>query len=97
MGRIERNAEARRGFHRVHDVQVMRPRFRPILPRMRAGVGADVPALPVCGRTLPVIPLERGIVVYLFIAEELAELVQPRRPGDELIPIVMSNLVAQMS
>src|SRR6185369_14403376 len=96
MRRVEGDSEARRGFHRVHDVEVMRPRFRPVLPWMRACVGADMPVLPARRWPLLVVTLEGGIVIHGFIAEELAEPVQPRSPGDELIPKVMGDLVAQM-
>jgi hypothetical protein len=52
-------AEAARGVERVDHVQVVRPGLRPVLPRMRARVRADVTALPVAWRARRVMRLQR--------------------------------------
>src|SRR4051812_45675373 len=63
---------------------------------MRRGVGADVARLPIGGRALLIIILQRGAVVARFIAKEFAEAVQMRGVRHEFAPIVMSNLVSQV-
>src|ERR1700730_5101452 len=74
----------------------MRPRFSPILPRVRGCVSADKLGLPIRRRTLLVVVLQGLLVIRALIAEQLAERFQARAALDQPVPIVMAYLVAKM-
>jgi hypothetical protein len=97
MRRGESHAEACGSLHHIHDVKIMSPGFRPIFPRMSAGIGAHMPGLPIRRRTMFVILLQGGGVVRGFITEQSAEIREPFAVGDQPIPIIMGDLVSQMS
>ena len=97
VGGVEGDAEADGGFDGVDDVEVVGPGFGPIFPRMGAGVGADVAVLPVGGGAALIIAEEGGGVVPFLVAEKLAEAGEAGRPGDELVPVVMGDLVTEMA
>ena len=83
-GPVDVHAPRARGLGGVADVQVVRERLGPVLPRMRGGVVADVRARPSRCRLAAVVLLQRLGVVGPLVAEQVAEPVQERasrRPG----------------
>ncbi len=82
--------------HGVADVQVMRPALGPVFPRMHAGIGADVVQRPVRARALRIVGLQAGRVVLGFIAEQGAKALQPVGAGDQPVPVVVADLMAEM-
>src|SRR3954454_22616215 len=89
-------AEAKCRVEAVHDVGVMGPTLGPVLPGMHRGIGADVPIGPVWWRALLVIPLERGGVILALVAKKLTEFLVPGGAGNETVPIVVADFVAEM-
>ena len=77
--RPQRQAARGGGLERVDHVQIVRPRLGPVLPRMRARVGADEPLLPVGRGAVLVVRAERLGVVGALVAEQRPELVELRR------------------
>ena len=90
------HAQAQGGVQGVHHVQVMRPGFRPVFPGVHAGVGADEVRLPVGGRACFIVVLQGLAVVGTLITEQRAAGVQPGAVGDQPVPVVMADLVAEM-
>ena len=84
-------------FHRVEKMQVMRPRFRPVLPRMRARVRRDAARRPVGDGTAGVVSLERATIIQSFVAEQFAEAFQFRRPADQSVPVEVAQLMAKVA
>ena len=54
--RVEADAETHRHFNRVDDVEVVRPGFGKVFPRMGRRVGGDETCLPAHRRSLAVVP-----------------------------------------
>src|ERR1700691_6569506 len=77
-------------------VHVVRPGFRPVLPRMHGGIGADEIALPVRRRTVPIMSLQSHRVVGAFVAEGRAEGRKLRTGRDQPIPEVMADLMTEV-
>src|SRR6478752_6823053 len=75
----------------------MRPTFGPVLPGMHGRIRRDVVIGPVRWRPVFVVPLESRGVVLSLVAEEFPKFLMPRRVGDEAVPIVVANLMAEMS
>ena len=57
---VAAQAEAERGVEAIHEVQIVRETFRPILPRVHRGVGADVLVAPVGRRAALVVAAQGG-------------------------------------
>ncbi len=93
---LHAEAEAQRRVHRVAHVQVVRPAFGPVFPRVRAGVGADEVQRPVGRRAFFVVALERCRVVGGFVAKKLVKPFHPGRAGHQAVPVVMSHLMPEM-
>src|ERR1700733_8122616 len=74
----------------------MRPGFRPILPGMHGGVGADEILLPAYPRPGFVVSLQRLLIVLAFIAEGIPEVSKVLTIGDQHIPIIVPYLMAKM-
>ena len=91
------DAEAHRRVRRVGHVQVVRPGLGPVLPRVRAGVAGDAAVGPVGSRPLFVVHAQRVHVVGALVAEEFAEIEQPLRRVDQPVPVVVADLVAEMT
>ena len=81
----------------VNNMQVVRPAFGPVFPRVDRGIRTDVPICPVTRRSLLEIAFQRCAVVFSLIAEQGSEFLQPRRSVDEPIPIVVPNLMSKVS
>jgi hypothetical protein len=77
-------------------MEIMCPGFREIFPRMRARIGGDETLRPVRCRPVGVIAFQRRLVVFALIAEQMAEFGKRRRIGDEMIPVIMRDLMAEM-
>ncbi len=90
------HAEAHGGICRVGHVQVVRPGFGPVLPRMRTGVAGHETVAPIGDRALLVMRLEGGGVVGAFVAEQRAIVFQPVRRIDQQVPVVVADLVPEM-
>src|ERR1700723_3259549 len=75
----------------------MRPRLRPILPRVHGGVGADETLLPAGRRPFRIVPIQCLLVAGPFVAEKLAEGLQTATAGNQAIPEIMSDFVAKMA
>ena len=89
-------AERARRLQRVDHVEIVRPGFREILPRMRAGVGGDEMLRPVGGRPVRIVPLQRCRIVLALVAEHLPEFVDGGRIRDQPVPVIMRDLVPEM-
>ena len=85
------------GLQRVHDVQVVGPALGEVLPRVGAGVAADEPLLPVRRRTLGVVSFETDAIVLALVAEQHAEPLQPNAVSHQPLPIVVTDLAAEVS
>src|SRR5471032_723933 len=90
------HAKAQGGVDSVHHVQVVRPGFGPVFPRMHRRVGADVMLLPVQRRTLLVMPLKGFGVARSIVAEQATKRFQPMAVGDQSIPVVMADLMTEV-
>ncbi len=95
--RLQHETVGSGGAERVDHVKIVRPRFRPIFPRVHAGVRAHEVSRPSVGRTLGVVAPNGLVVIVSLVAEYAAERGQPLRIGDQAIPVVVTNLVAKMS
>ena len=95
--RIDRQAGHVRGFERIDHVKIVRPGLGKILPRVRTCIRRDKTLGPVGGSALRVILLERGHIVPPLVAEDAAEFIEMRRVGDQPVPIIMPDLVAEMA
>ena len=93
----DRHARRRDHLERINDVQIMRPGFREIFPRMRGGVLRDKMLLPVGGRAFLVVALERLAVILPVVAEHRAAFIQPAAIAHQNVPIMMPDLVAEMA
>ena len=89
--------EPERGVEAVDHVQVVRPGLGPVLPRMGRRVRADEPARPVGGRAVLVVRLQRSGVVRALVAEEYPARLEPARIPDEAVPVVVADLVPEMT
>ncbi len=96
-GNAQRKSVALGGLERVDHVQVMRPGFRPVLPGMHGGVGADERIRPVRGRALLVVALHRLVVVERVVAEELAKCAEQVAVPDQPVPVVVADLMPQVA
>ena len=67
------NAKALTGLQAVENLQVMRPRLRPVLPRMGGCLRGDVVLPPVPGSTVLIISAKCRRVVEPFIPEAFAK------------------------
>ena len=85
------------GVDRVPHVQVMRPAFGPVFPRVGAGVSADVVQPPVGRRAFAVVALQTGGVVLRLVAKQRSKTVHPRRSAHQPVPIVVANFMAKVS
>src|SRR5579863_1513497 len=56
----EHETAGHRSVEGINDMQVMRPCFSPVFPRVHSGVGADEVVFPLSRRTFLVIAIERG-------------------------------------
>ena len=72
-GGLGLDAERFAGLDAIDHLQVVRPSFGPVFPRMRGGVGGDVVLLPVGRRSLLVVAGEGAAVVKGVVAKELTE------------------------
>ena len=95
--RIDVDAEGARHLQGFDDVQVMRPGFGEILPRMRRRIGADEIVLPVRRRARGVVVLQRLPVIQPLVAEDRTKVIQLAAVADQDVPIVMSDLVAKVA
>ena len=95
--RADPHAERRRGLQRVDHVEVVRPGFGQVLPRMRAGVGGDETLLPIRRRPVGVMALQRRAVVLALVAEQLPERLDVGRIAHQAVPVVVRDLVAEMA
>src|SRR5690606_32049949 len=75
-GGLRVDTEGRSHFGRIDQVQVVRPAFGEVFPRVRGGVGGDVLRLPVGRRAARVVGVEGRVIGNPFVAEEPAELVE---------------------
>ena len=57
-------------------MEIVRPGFRPVLPRMRTGVSCQMAVLPRGGRAVVVVMIEGCCVVRAFVTEQAPELVE---------------------
>src|SRR5947209_9591359 len=71
--------------------------FRPILPRMRCRVRADVILPPSLRRAILVMALQRLSIVFTLVAEDCAKRRKIGRPSQQNVPIVVTDLVTEMS
>ncbi|MPN10603.1 hypothetical protein SDC9_157898 [bioreactor metagenome] len=97
-GHVDLRVEALGCLQQVHQVQVVRPGFGPVLPRVGGGIGADVGVVPVLigdGRARVVV-LQRLSIVLAFVAEQCTEIIEPRAATarDQRIPEIVADLVA---
>src|SRR5262249_51578483 len=82
---------------RVDHVKVVRPGFREVFPRMGARIGRYEALRPVERRALLVMRPERRAVIVPFVAEYAPELVEPARVADQQVPVVVPDLVTEMT
>src|SRR5258707_874804 len=78
----------------------LRPGFRPILPRVHRGIGGnEFPRCQRC-RSILIVPLECGVVVFALVAEDFTERrkirVVIRAIFEKAVPVVVRHLVAKM-
>ena len=77
-------------------MQIVRPRFRPILPRMHARVRADEMLLPIRRRPLLVMVMQRCPCSRQSHRRRARETARSSGPRNQAIPIIMTRLMAQM-
>ena len=93
----DEDAEGARRLLRRPDVQVVRERLGPVLPRVHRRVGADVALLPVGRRALRVVAVHRLRVVLALVAEQRAERVARAGLVDQDRLVVVAELVADVA
>jgi hypothetical protein len=90
-------AERRRGVQGVADVQVVREGLGPVLGGVHARIRGDVILLPARRRTVPVVPVQRRLIVGVGIAEQRTKPRQAElRGADKTVEVVVPDLVAQV-
>jgi hypothetical protein len=89
--------EGARGLRGVLNMHEVGPAFGPVFPGMRRGVGADVVVLPILRRPVGVVAPERLVIVRSLVSEELAETLGELFSTDEAIPVVVTDLVAEVT
>ncbi len=94
--RVDAHTEGGSGFQGIDDVQVVSPRLGEVFPGMAARVAADVPFLPDGRWTVRVMGVESVATAGALIAENLVECAVPHPVGNELSPVAMPDLVAEM-
>ena len=92
----EREARCAGRLERIDHVHVVRPGLRPVLPGVHGGVRADEVTLPAQRRPVPVVPLERRLVIGPLVAEGGAESLQQGTVGNQTVPEVMADLVTEV-
>src|SRR5262245_60351461 len=86
-----------RGLQRVDHMEIMCPGLRPVFPWVGAGIGADEAVLPICRRSARMMRLEARAVVVALVAEQVPERLVPRTALHQPCPIVVADLVAEVS
>ena len=76
-----------RRFERVDDVQVMRPGFGEILPRMRGRVSRDEALQPVGRGTLLIVALQSRFIVLRIVTEYRTTLFELAAVANEDVPV----------
>jgi hypothetical protein len=84
-------------FESIDNMQVVSPGFGPIFPRVGGGISGDESILPIRRRALLIVGFQGGSVVHAFIPKELAERFEFGSRGDENVPIIMGDFVAEMA
>ena len=95
--RVHCQTKARRCVQRVTHMQVVRPGFGPVFPRVGRRVAADVIEPPVFGWPSGVVVLQAGRVVLRLITKKLAKCIQPCRVFNQPIPKVVACFVTKVA
>ena len=95
--RRQRQANRGRRFQCVGHVKIVRPGFRPILPRMGRCVGRDEIFLPENRSARLVVTLERFGIILPLVAEDAAQSRGVLFVSEEPVPIVVADLMPKMS
>ena len=95
--RPQRDAEAARGLQRIDHVKIVRPGLGEVLPGMRARIGGHEMLGPIRRRALRIVLLQGLRIVLALVAEDIAELLQERRARHQAGPIIMRDLMAEMT
>ena len=94
---IHAQAEAQRGVNRVTHVQVVRPALGPVFPGVATRVGAHKMQLPAGGRPIFMVAFETAQVVRRLIAKQRVKAFQPRRIGNQAVPVIVTRLMTKMA
>src|SRR3954464_12123491 len=90
------HAEIRGHFKRVHDMEVMSPCLRKVLPGMGGGIGRNITFLPVYGRSLRIVALESIAVVHRVVAEYHPASLQLSAIVHQQVPIMMTHFMSEV-
>src|ERR1700685_1285703 len=78
-------------------MEKVRPGLGPVFPRVGSCVGADMRVLPILGRSRAVVMTQRLGVIRTLVTEEATKFFQPRAAAHESVPVIVSDLVAEMA
>jgi hypothetical protein len=95
--RAQPNAEGGGGFERIDHVEIVRPGLRKILPGVCARVRCHEPLGPVGRGPGSVVALQRDLVILTLVAEQLSKLIEGGRIRHQVIPVIVSDLVPEMT
>ena len=93
---VGRQTKAQCRVDGIAHVQVMRPTLGPVLPRVHAGVGADVMQPPPGGRALLVVLPQCGCIVEVLVAKKRSETVNPARSVNQPVPVIVAHFMPKM-
>jgi len=79
-----------------HHIEIQREGLGEVLPRVHRGVGGHAVAMPVRGRAVVVVALERIPVGRIVVVAEQGAECRLTTPAHQQLPIIVADLVAEM-
>ena len=94
------DSQAFAGLQTIHDLQIVRPRFRPVFPGMGGRVGADVALLPAPHIATFIVRAQGRRIIQPLIAKPFPKRqplrIFPRQLRQKSLPQVVPTLMAEV-
>src|ERR1700722_7322901 len=91
------DSECPRHLQRIDDMKIVRPCFCEVFPWVTGRIGRNKTFLPVHGRAVGIVCLERPFIVGAIIAKDLATHVELSPVANKYIPEIVTDLVTKVT